>query len=145
MVKDIINIILVDDSKYFVEGMKIILRNYPKCFVLATCSNGKELLESPLLQKADLILMDIQMSVMNGIEAARRVNYEYPNLPIVALTMHLEKVFLDDIIGVGFKGVIYKPEVSKKLNEVIPKVMNKQFVFPDNLNINEHKKQGGVL
>ncbi|NJO91181.1 MAG: response regulator transcription factor [Chloroflexia bacterium] len=135
MTKEKINIILVDDSKVFIEGLKIILSKCLNCFVLDTCNNGNELLESQYLSESDLIILDIEMPVMNGLEAAKRVNIIYPYLPMLALTMHYDKVFLEDIIGAGFKGFIYKPEVSKRLNEVISKILNNEFVFPDNLKI----------
>ena len=142
--KDKINIILVDDSKVFIEGLKVILSKFFNYHLLDICNNGKELIESPNLPEADLIIMDIEMPVMNGIEAARRINSEYPNLTMLALTMHLEKVFLEDIIEAGFKGLIYKPEASKKLNGVIREIMNDKLVFPENLNLNEQNRNGGV-
>ena len=145
MVKGTINIILVDDSKVFIEGLKILLTNDTNYYVLDTFRNGKELLESPKLSIADLIIMDIQMPVMDGIEAAKRVNSEYHNLNMLALTMHLDKVFLEDIIGAGFKGFIYKPEVPKKLKNVIQEILDNKFVFPENLKIKEQNRNGGIL
>ncbi len=135
MFEERINIILADDSKAFLEALGVLLKKCLRCNVIDVCYNGKELAENRNLSKADLIITDIQMPVMSGIEAARRVNYRYPDLFMVALTMHMEQVYLDEIIGAGFRGFVYKPEVAGKLKDVIKLVMNKQFVFPKNLMI----------
>lgn len=145
MSKEKINIILVDDSKAFLEALQVVLKKCTNCNVIDICYNGKELVGCESLPKADLIISDIEMPEMNGIEAAKRVNYSYPQLPMLALTMHIEGVFLEDIVMAGFRGFVYKPEVSIKLNDVINKVLNKQFVFPDYLIIKKQNKNGGLL
>lgn len=135
MQRDVINIILADDSTSFMDGLELILAKSPNCVIIDKCYNGKELLECPNLHKADLLITDIEMPLMNGIEAARRINYVFPFLPMIAITMHQEKIFLQEIIMAGFKGFIYKPEVSHKLNDVIQQVLNDKFAFPNNLKI----------
>lgn len=130
---DITNIIIADDNSEFIEGLRLILSKDSKYQILDTCSNGLELTKNENLAKADLLLIDIEMPEMNGIDAAIAVNYDYPKLPMIALTMHQEKVYLNEIICAGFKGFIYKPDVPKQLAEVIHLVKNDKFCFPDNL------------
>jgi DNA-binding NarL/FixJ family response regulator len=145
MVKDKISIILVDDNKVFIEGLHLILSKCPIYNLLDTCSSGLELLKNQNLPKANLILMNIPMPAMNAIETSKKVYSVYPNLNMIALTMHLDKVFLEDIYGAGFKGFIYKPEVSKKLNGVVQAILNKNWGLVKNLNLKEHNKNGGAL
>ena len=133
MIAENINIIIADDNETFLEVLKLILAKNKKYNIIETCYNGEELLECKMLHKADLILCDIEMPVFDGIEATRRINFNYPKLPVIALTMHIEKIYLTDIIMAGFKGFIYKPEIKDKIHEVIEEVLNDNFIFPDNL------------
>ena len=132
MIKENLRIIIADDSVVFAEALGLLLRNN-KFNIIDVCYNGRELISSAKLNSAQLILADIEMPEMNGIEAARIVNYKYPHIPLIALSMHFEKVFLNEIIMVGFKGFLYKPETPQKLLEVIDQVLDNKFVFPNNL------------
>lgn len=136
MKNEIINIIIAEDSEHFLEGLKIVLKRYSKYKIIDVCRNGQELLESPVLNAADLIITDIEMPVMNGLEAARRINSQRSTICMIAITMHIESVFLNDLIMVGFKGFVYKPDVSLQLHSTIELVLSNQFVFPQNLKIN---------
>ena len=133
MSKKLIHIIIADDSPTFLDGLQLILSRNNQYKVIDVCYNGLELNESEMLGKADLILSDIDMPEYNGIEAAKRINFRYPKLPLIALTMHKENVFLKDIVLAGFKGFLYKPEIAGSLYEVINKVLNNKFSFPEDL------------
>lgn len=131
----IIKVITVDDNKNLHEGLDILLGNQPEFEIIARYYNGKELLDSPELGLADLVLSDIDMPVMNGIDAAIRVNFKYPKLKLIALTMHLDKVYMEEIISAGFQGFVYKPNIAMELLDTINEVMNNKFAFPKNLKI----------
>ena len=133
MNRDTIKILIADDSRTFLEGMKLLLSRTPNYKITGIFPNGLELLKSPLLRTADVLLIDIEMPVMNGIETAKRISYEFPHIPMIALTMHVEKIFLNDIISAGFKGFVHKPEVSKQIDLAIGQVLKKQLIFPNNL------------
>lgn len=128
-------IIITDDNKVFIEGLKLLLSDYSEFEIIATYFNGYELLNSNLLSEADLLLIDIEMPQLNGIEAGIKINTLYPKLLMISLSMHLDKVYLSDIFAAGYKGFVYKPNVSKNLIEVIRLVLKKKFVFPDGFNI----------
>lgn len=133
--KKAINVIIVDDDPVFLDGLKFLISEPDKFRVIDTCTNGTELINSQKLSDADLVLSDIEMPEMDGIEAAMRLNYFYPKLPMVALTMYKEKVFLREIIGAGYRGFVHKPEISKELFNVIDKVLNNKFSFPEELKV----------
>ena len=84
--KDKINVILIDDSKVFIERMKVILSKFLSYHLLNTCSNGKELVESPYMRNADLIIMDIEMPGMNGVEFIKKAKVKYPDKKFYILT-----------------------------------------------------------
>ncbi len=131
----IYKIIIADDSSLFLEGLNFIINRNKQFEVIDTCKNGIELINSPFLLKSDIVLSDIEMPEMNGIEAAKRINYLNPNLPLIALTMFLEKVYLRTIVEAGFKGFIYKPKVYIELFDIIDRVLKNQYVFPGYLTL----------
>ncbi len=135
MMKDkCLQIILVDDSLPFLDALELHLKKSFNCNLLAKYVNGEELINSPLLHKADLVFCDIEMPVMNGILATKIVNRKLPQLPIIAITMHEERIYLKEIIEAGFKGFIYKPKVYQNLIETVEKVMANELAIPNNLN-----------
>ena len=138
-----LKIILADDNKTFLVGLQFILNKNFNCEFIDICNNGNELVQSPFLSQSDLVITDISMPEINGVEAAKRINVKYSTLPMIAITMHLENIYLHEIVCAGFKGFVYKPDVSKNLTNVVHQVLRKQFVFPDNLKIDKYS--GGVL
>lgn len=130
-----LNVILADDNQVFLDGLSFLISTIMGSRVIDTCKDGTELVNSIQLSNADIILIDIEMPKINGICAAKIINQQIPQMPLVAMTMYQEKVFLHDIIGAGFKGFVFKPDTAKTLFDVMTKVMDNQFVFPDNMNI----------
>jgi DNA-binding NarL/FixJ family response regulator len=124
-----IDVLIVDDNQKFIEAVGMFLSMKKKYSVLGSALNGKELLEHPMLHKADVILMDCEMPVMNGIEAARQVNYLCPYKKMIAVTMFDDQRDLLELLGAGFNGYIYKPEIASKLESVIERVFNNEYVF----------------
>lgn len=104
-----INIIIVDDHSLFRNGMKLLLNNAGNFNVIAEASNGKEILE--LLTKGinpDIILMDIDMPVMDGIEATSRVLQINPAYKIICLSMYGEEEYYYKMIEAGVNGFLLK-------------------------------------
>lgn len=124
-----IKLILVDDNREFVDALRSLISRFNKFSVVGVATNGLDLLNHPLLCEADMILMDCEMPLLNGIETARHVNLQWPYKKIIALTMFDEKLNLLELLGAGFNGYIYKPEISLKLESVINRVLNDEYVF----------------
>ena len=87
---EIIKIIIVDDHLIFRKGLVAILNEIDDVKVVGEASNGHELMNLLKKQTSDIILMDIKMPVMDGIEATMKVSEKYPEIKIVALTMFEE-------------------------------------------------------
>jgi len=128
-----IKAIIADDSPMFLQGVKTLLQSEGNIDVIATYSNGADLINSELINHADILLIDINMPQIDGINAAKKINFINTEIPMVAITLHKDEVFLQDIIGAGFKAFVYKPEVASSLIKVINRVLNNEFVFPNNL------------
>ncbi|MCG8698498.1 MAG: response regulator transcription factor [Bacteroidales bacterium] len=83
------------------------------------------------LPVADILLLDIDMPELNGMEVAKLVNQKNPNLKIIAVTMYEDNLYLKELVLRGFKGFVSKKRVTKNLYETIIQVQNNNYVFPD--------------
>lgn len=105
-----IKILLADDHILIRNGIKLLLKNDAKFEVVAEAANGLEAID--FLRKnpdlVDVVLMDINMGVMNGIEATQIVSDDLPRYKILALTMHIEETYISDMIKAGALGYILK-------------------------------------
>ncbi len=117
-------LIIVDDNKQFLNTLRLFIQENLNHTVIAVAESGEEFLKiDPItIREADIILMDIMMNRLNGFETTKKITWTYPNLKIIAVTMHIEKVFLNEVIEAGFKGCVFKSEIfdslEKALNEV---------------------------
>ncbi len=133
--QSVYKIILVDDQPIFRQGIKLYLENELGHEVIAEANNGMEFLKLPNIQKADIIIMDIEMPEMNGLEASKIILDQYSNLKIIAITMYQEKAYLKDLLERGIKGFIHKSAAFDNIRDAIDKVYKNQFSFPNNLTI----------
>ena len=82
-----IEIIIVDDHEIFRKGLAMVINKLKNTKVVAEAKNGEEFLDLLGKTKVDIVFMDIEMPVMNGIEATKQALLKYPSLKIVALSM----------------------------------------------------------
>lgn len=118
-----IKTIIVDDHNLFRNGLKFILNQFENIEVVGEASNGKEfliLLEN--ISLPDIVLLDINMPILNGIEAAKRSLQKYPKLKIIVLSMYGESEYYNTMIDIGVKGFILKDCDNKELKEAIERV-----------------------
>lgn len=101
-------ILLVDDHTLFRNGLKMLIDTIPGFSVTGEASNGKEFLERVQKEPYDIILLDIEMPEINGIEAAKRAIQINSNLKIIALSMYGEEEYFDQMIEAGVKGFLLK-------------------------------------
>lgn len=130
-----ISVIIVDDNPSAIEGVKLLLSTYNKFKVIATFNNGEELLNYNNIHICNIILMDIEMPVMGGIEAAKRISFLYPDTKMIAITMYQHRLYLRDILSAGFHGFVNKGRMAEDLNDTINKVNSNKRHYPKDLNI----------
>ncbi len=143
-----IKIFLVDDHNLFREGLKFLLSNNDLISEIHEAENGKDLLENVLNVKPDIILMDIEMPIMNGIEATTEVLKIYPETKIIALSMYGNENFYSEMIDAGAKGFLLKNSKFEDVQKAIVDVSDgKNYFSPEileaiikNLNKKNHKK-----
>ncbi len=106
--KEKYRVVLVDDHNLFRNGLKGLLGRYPSCEVVGEAADGATFLE--LLEKTvcDVVLLDIDMPGMNGIEAAERALASHPDLKIITLSMHGDEEYYFRMVETGVKGFLLK-------------------------------------
>jgi DNA-binding NarL/FixJ family response regulator len=137
----IYKIIIVDDNVPFRVSLKSFVEKELGSIVVAEASNGEEYLKLPNLFDADVALMDIMMDKMNGFEACKRALYYNHNIKMLAVTMHMEKVFLLNLVEAGFKGCVYKSDVFEDLATAIETIMKGKYYFPEGIRIDNAIKR----
>jgi DNA-binding NarL/FixJ family response regulator len=116
-------LLIVDDHVLFREGLEHIIAHWDDFKVIGEASNGKEAVEMATESLPDLVLMDIHMPVMDGIEAARRMSLEIPSTHIVMLTVAEEEENLFEALKAGARGYVLKNTPSRRLHELLRGVM----------------------
>ena len=126
-------LILVDDHELFRNGLKTMLEMGGIANVIGEASNGREFLS--LLEKhiPDLVLMDIDMPQLNGIEATRQAVQKFPHIKILVLSMFGELEYYHQMIEAGAKGFLLKNSNKVDLEKAIGKVLNGSSYFSDEL------------
>ncbi len=119
-----IKLAIVDDHQLFRNGLKFILDDREDMTVIAEASNGKEFLDQLEYQKPDVVLMDINMPEMNGVEASKQALSKYPDLNILVLSMFGDVEYYNTMIDIGVKGFILKDIDNNQLYDAIHKINN---------------------
>jgi DNA-binding NarL/FixJ family response regulator len=126
-----IQLIIVDDNPYFLEGITAYISKLEQYEIVAVFSSGTALLEEIDHYDPDLILLDIEMLWLNGLETARRLSSHGMKLKLIALTMYYEGVYIKRLIEAGFMGFVSKNHVSENLVQVIDTVLKGDLAFPE--------------
>jgi DNA-binding NarL/FixJ family response regulator len=109
------NIIIVDDHTLFRRGLQLLLENFERIDRIYEAANGLEFLEIIKKNPVDLAFMDIDMPVMDGVEATLRSLEQFPDLKIIALSMYGDEQYYYRMISAGVKGFLLK---DSDINEV---------------------------
>ena len=102
------NILLVDDHSLFRNGLKMLIETIPGFRVTGEACSGKEFLVMIQKEQYDIVLLDIEMPELNGIEAAKLALHYDKNLKIISLTMYGEEEYFDQMVQAGAKGFLLK-------------------------------------
>lgn len=117
-----ISVMLVDDHDVVRTGLKSLLNIEPDMKVIGEASNGAEAIAKLSEIQPDVIVMDITMPTMDGLEATRQITKKYPNCLVLALTVHEDKQYFFEMLAAGAKGYITKQAASEDLVSAIRSV-----------------------
>ncbi|MFH2143234.1 MAG: response regulator transcription factor [Bacteroidota bacterium] len=114
-----IKIILADDHRIFRDGLKSLLSDDHSIEIIGEASNGNELMDMLNTDKPDIIITDISMPGLSGIEIAGQISSNYPQIKIMILSMHTDEEFVINAIRAGAHGYIPKDTSKEELLDAI--------------------------
>lgn len=142
-----IDIIIVDDHLLFSQALNGLISNFEEFNVLAVLANGKELVTYFSIKNThpDIVLMDIQMPIMNGLEATQWLKTNQPQIKVLALSMECEEETILKMLRAGAKGYLLKDIHPSVLKHALNELHTTGFYYTENvantlLNSTNHKK-----
>lgn len=119
-----IRILIADDHAIVMEGLKAVLSADEELQVVGSVFNGEEALRFVRQNEVDVVVLDINMPVMDGITCARLLKKDHPDIKIIILTMYAQKSFVEEIIKTGIDGCLLKNNTGNELITAILRVMS---------------------
>lgn len=114
------NVLIAEDHELVLEGFKRILQD--ECNILGTAANGRELVSAAEVLKPDIILLDITMPLLNGIEAARQIRAKDPNPKFIFVTVQSSREYIREAFESGASGYVLKQAAASELVAAIRQV-----------------------
>ena len=127
------NIIIVDDHLIFQESLKTMISTENLAAVIGVANNGEDFLELLTTIQPDIVLMDIDMPKMNGMEATQKAIKLFPDLKIIALTMFSDEEYYYKMVDLGVKGFLLKSTGIAELEKAIHHVMMGESYFSNEI------------
>lgn len=126
-------IIIADDHKMFRNGLKLMIETNKVGTVIGEAENGQQFIDLLENLQPDIVLMDIEMPVMNGIVATQKAVEKYPDIKILALSMYDDEKFYYKMLNAGAKGFLLKNSGTSELIAGIKEVANNEVFFSNEL------------
>jgi len=126
-----IRTVIADDHKLFRKGLSSMFEDIPGISVVGEAANGQELLSLLTKEETDLILMDLKMPLMDGIEATEQIKSKYPDIKIIVLSMYEDERFIIHLLELGVNGYLLKNAEPEEMEYTINTVIDKDFCFND--------------
>lgn len=117
-----LKILLVDDHQIITDGLRSLVNSVEGMQVIGDANNGKEAIELLKVLDVDVVLMDIDMPVMNGLDATKAIKARAGKTKVIILSMHCESGMVKELIGIGADGYILKNASKEELIQAIQKV-----------------------
>lgn len=126
-----IRLMLVDDHEVVRTGLRMLLESQPDVEIVAEASSGAEALVITASAQPDVIVMDITLPDMSGIEVTRRIKASFPDIAVVALTIHEDEQFFFEMLQAGAMGYIPKRAAPDDLISAIRSAANNEiYIYP---------------
>lgn len=124
-----IRVLLVDDHTILREGLRNILNAQPHIIVIAEAEDGRRGVKMACELEPDIVLMDISLPLLNGLEATRQIKKYRPEIQVIILSMHENEEFIRNALSLGAMGYILKDADSNEIIDAIQDVMNDEPVL----------------
>jgi DNA-binding NarL/FixJ family response regulator len=138
------NIFLVDDHPIVRQGLTELINHENDLKVCGQAEDANQAMKSVKELKPDIIIVDISLKETSGMELIKDLNIQYPNLPVLALSMHDESLYAERALRAGAKGYIMKAEATEKVIMAIRKILGGEIYISDKMASKMmHKLVGG--
>ena len=117
-------VLIADDHSILLAGLRRLVEDF--CEVVGTVEDGRALVAAAELLKPDVIVLDISMPLLNGLDAARKIKTSVPDAKLIFLTMHASPTYATEAIKVGASGYLLKQSAASELPQAIESVLNGQ-------------------
>lgn len=143
----IIRVLIADDHQMFLDGLKALLKRKKNIQVIGEVSNGNQALEFIKKNTPDLLITDISMPGMSGVELTREVKHRYPEVKVLVLTMYNDKEIVGEILMSEAEGYILKNTGRQELSNAINRIINNSTYYSNevlNIMMTRMKKQKSI-
>ncbi len=124
-----IKILIVDDHKLMREGLRILIEKQSGMKVVGDANNGRTAVKMVRELSPDIVIMDIAMPDLNGIEATHQIKSEFQNTRVVVLSMHADKRFVAKVLKMGASAYLLKDSAFEELVHAIHDVINNRIIL----------------
>jgi DNA-binding NarL/FixJ family response regulator len=135
-----IRVLLADDHKLLVDGLRSLLEGRDDIEIVGVASDGLEAVEMAAGLQPDLVLLDISMPRLNGIDAARQIVRDVSGTSVIMLSMHADSRYIQESLRVGARGYILKESASGEVIEAIRTVSNGDLYFSSSVRDQVHRE-----
>lgn len=125
-----LKVLLVDDHTILREGLKSLIEKDPKVVVVGEAGNGAEAVRLASELRPDLVIMDLTMPVMNGIDATREITRKHPGIKVLALSMESDRFFVVEVLKAGATGYLLKETAFAELLDAVHVVARGETFLP---------------
>lgn len=119
-----IRLVIVDDHDLMRETWKMVLQSDSRLNVIAECASGEEAIECAERAKPDIMLMDINMSPVNGFEATRQIAKSHPEIKIIGISINNQPAYARNMLQLGAKGYVTKNSTREEMVKAIMTVVD---------------------
>ncbi len=118
-------VLLADDHTFVLEGFKKLLEEH--CELVGAVEDGRALIETGIRHKPDIVILDISMPRLNGIEAAKKLKKQLPGTKLIFVTMHADAAYVNEAFRTGASGYLLKRSAAMELLQAVQSVMDGNF------------------
>ena len=127
------NILIVDDHPIVRQGLTELVNHEKDLVVCGQAEDANKAMKAVKELKPDLVIVDISLKETSGMELIKDLNAQYPNLPVLALSMHDESLYAERVLRAGARGYVMKAEATEKVIIAIHKILNGEICISDKM------------
>jgi len=135
-----IRVILADDHTLVRAGIRALLEKLPEVKVVGEAGDGREVLNLVKAQRPDVVLMDIAMPGLNGLEAAERMSRDFPDVRVIMLSMHNNEEYVLRSIKAGASGYLLKKAATAELETALHRVVDGEIYLSQEISMQLHRQ-----